>query len=115
MRQGRFALVSLIGDELSGEAREVRAKLADLDRNRDSRHPASGAFRPRERQGGPVSRNALRIERAFGVSMDTLLRMQAWHHSYTVRWGNRREAVRACLGHKLRDFCDRTTPTCATT
>jgi len=28
---------------------------------------------------------ALRIEKAFGVSMDTLLRMQAWHDSYTVR------------------------------
>jgi plasmid maintenance system antidote protein VapI len=24
---------------------------------------------------------ALRIEKAFGVSMDTLLRMQAWHDS----------------------------------
>jgi antitoxin HigA-1 len=28
---------------------------------------------------------ALRIEKAFGVSMDTLLRMQAWHDSYTMR------------------------------
>jgi addiction module HigA family antidote len=28
---------------------------------------------------------ALRIEKAFGMSMDTLLRMQAWHHSYTMR------------------------------
>jgi plasmid maintenance system antidote protein VapI len=28
---------------------------------------------------------ALRIEEAFGVSMDTLLRMQAWHDSYTMR------------------------------
>lgn len=28
---------------------------------------------------------ALRIEKAFGVSMDTLLRMQAWHDSYTIR------------------------------
>ncbi len=28
---------------------------------------------------------ALRIERAFGVSMDTLLRMQAWHDSHTMR------------------------------
>jgi addiction module HigA family antidote len=28
---------------------------------------------------------ALRIEKAFGVSMDTLLRMQAWHDSYTTR------------------------------
>jgi|SRR5579863_7838706 len=28
---------------------------------------------------------ALRIEKAFGVSMDMLLRMQAWHDSYTMR------------------------------
>ena len=28
---------------------------------------------------------ALRVEKAFGVSMDTLLRMQAWHDSYTMR------------------------------
>jgi addiction module HigA family antidote len=28
---------------------------------------------------------ALRIEKAFGVSMDTLLRMQAWHDSYVMR------------------------------
>lgn len=28
---------------------------------------------------------ALRIEKAFGVSMDTLLRMQAWHDIYTMR------------------------------
>jgi addiction module HigA family antidote len=28
---------------------------------------------------------ALRIEKAFGMSMDTLLRMQAWHDSYTMR------------------------------
>ena len=28
---------------------------------------------------------ALRIEKAFGVSMDTLLRMQAWYDSYTMR------------------------------
>ena len=28
---------------------------------------------------------ALRIEKAFGVSMDTLLRMQVWHHGYTMR------------------------------
>jgi addiction module HigA family antidote len=28
---------------------------------------------------------ALRIEKAFGVSMDTLLRMQAWFDSYTMR------------------------------
>lgn len=28
---------------------------------------------------------ALRIEKAFGVSMDTLLRMQAWHDSHAIR------------------------------
>lgn len=28
---------------------------------------------------------ALRIEKAFGVSMDTLLRMQAWYDSYAIR------------------------------
>jgi addiction module HigA family antidote len=28
---------------------------------------------------------ALRIEKAFGVSMDTLLRMQAWHDSCAMR------------------------------
>ena len=28
---------------------------------------------------------ALRIEKAFGFSMDTLLRMQAWRDSYTMR------------------------------
>lgn len=28
---------------------------------------------------------ALRIEKAFEVSMDVLLRMQPWHDSYTIR------------------------------
>ncbi len=28
---------------------------------------------------------ALRIEKAFGVSMDTLLRMQAWHDGHAMR------------------------------
>ena len=28
---------------------------------------------------------ALRIEKAFGVSMDMLLRMQAWYDSHTMR------------------------------
>jgi antitoxin HigA-1 len=28
---------------------------------------------------------ALRIEKAFGLSMDTLLRMQAWYDAYTMR------------------------------
>src|SRR5438034_11405792 len=28
---------------------------------------------------------ALRIEKAFGIDMDTLLRMQAWYDSYVMR------------------------------
>ena len=28
---------------------------------------------------------AMRVENAFGVSMETLLRMQAWHDGYTMR------------------------------
>jgi plasmid maintenance system antidote protein VapI len=28
---------------------------------------------------------ALRIEKAFGVQMETLLNMQAWHDAYTLR------------------------------
>ena len=28
---------------------------------------------------------ALRVEKAFGVSMDTLLRMQAWNDSHAMR------------------------------
>lgn len=28
---------------------------------------------------------ALRIEKAFGVSMDSLLRMQTWHDIYSIR------------------------------
>jgi antitoxin HigA-1 len=28
---------------------------------------------------------ALRIEKAFGVNIDTLLRMQAWYDSYSMR------------------------------
>jgi plasmid maintenance system antidote protein VapI len=27
----------------------------------------------------------MRVEKAFGVNMDTLLRMQAWHDGYTMR------------------------------
>ncbi len=28
---------------------------------------------------------ALRLEKAFGLSMDSLLRMQAWHDAFTMR------------------------------
>ena len=31
------------------------------------------------------SEMALRVEQAFGVSMETLLRMQAWYDSHTMR------------------------------
>lgn len=37
---------------------------------------------------------ALRIEKAFGVSMDTLLRMQAWHDAYSMRERAHRITVR---------------------
>ena len=37
---------------------------------------------------------ALRIEKAFGVSMDTLLRMQAWYDSHAMRQREDRIKVR---------------------
>lgn len=40
---------------------------------------------------------ALRIEKAFGVGMDTLLRMQAWHDSYTMRQRTGEIAVKRFL------------------
>jgi len=46
-----------------------RATLSDLLNGKASLSPEMG----------------LRIEKAFGVSMDTLLRMQAWHDSWTMR------------------------------
>ena len=46
-----------------------RATLSDLVNGRASLSPEM----------------ALRIEKAFGVSLDTLLRMQAWHDSYAMR------------------------------
>lgn len=46
-----------------------RATLSDLVNERASLSPEM----------------ALRIEKAFGVSMDTLLRMQAWYDSYAMR------------------------------
>jgi antitoxin HigA-1 len=36
-------------------------------------------------KAGLPAEMALRVEKAFGVSMDTLLRMQAWYDSYTMR------------------------------
>ena len=46
-----------------------RATLSDLVNGRASLSPEM----------------ALRIEKAFGVSMDTLLRMRAWHEAFTMR------------------------------
>jgi plasmid maintenance system antidote protein VapI len=37
---------------------------------------------------------ALRIEKAFGMSMDTLLRMRAWFDSYTMRKQTRHIVVK---------------------
>jgi antitoxin HigA-1 len=37
---------------------------------------------------------ALRFEKAFGMSMDTLLRMQAWHDAQSMRQRSRRIAVK---------------------
>ena len=36
-------------------------------------------------KSGLSAEMALRIEKAFGVNMDTLLRMQAWYDAYTMR------------------------------
>jgi addiction module HigA family antidote len=46
-----------------------RASLSDLIHGKSSLSPEM----------------ALRIEKAFDVSMDTLLRIQAWYDSYTMR------------------------------
>jgi plasmid maintenance system antidote protein VapI len=37
---------------------------------------------------------ALRIDKAFGTGMDTLLRMQAWFDGHTMRMQARRIAVK---------------------
>jgi addiction module HigA family antidote len=44
---------------------------------------------------------ALRIEKAFGVSMDTLLRMQAWYDSYAMRQREDEISVRRYESVKL--------------
>ncbi len=36
-------------------------------------------------KAGMSAEMALRIEKAFGIDMDTLLRMQAWHDGYMMR------------------------------
>jgi antitoxin HigA-1 len=72
---GRFIREEIL-DELDlpvARAAEVlgvrRATLSDLVNGKASLSPEM----------------ALRIEKAFGVSMDTLLRMQAWYDSHTMR------------------------------
>jgi antitoxin HigA-1 len=40
---------------------------------------------------------ALRIEKAFGMNMDTLLRMQAWFEGHTMRKMSNRIAVKRFL------------------
>jgi len=44
----------------------------------------------------------LRIEKAFGVSMDTLLRIQAWHDTYTMRQTPDETRSSATRQHKRR-------------
>jgi addiction module HigA family antidote len=54
----------------AAEVLEVRrATLSDLVNGRSAMSPEM----------------ALRIEKAFGISMDTLLRMQAWYDSHAMR------------------------------
>ena len=47
---------------------------------------------------------ALRIEKAFGVNMDTLLRMQAWHDSYCMRQRAQEIGIRMALGANSSDL-----------
>jgi addiction module HigA family antidote len=72
---GEFIRVEIL-DELGlsiARAAEVldvrRATLSDLVNGKASLSPEM----------------ALRIEKAFNVSMDTLLRMQVWYDTYTMR------------------------------
>ena len=72
---GRFVRTEIL-DELGlsvARAAEVlgvrRATLSDLVNEKAALSPEM----------------ALRIEKAFSVSMDTLLRMQAWHDAHTIR------------------------------
>lgn len=46
---------------------------------------------------------ALRIEKAFGVSMDTLLHMQAWHDGYVMRQRAGEIAVERYMQHDMRE------------
>lgn len=55
-----------------------RATLSDLVNEKAALSPEMG----------------LRIEKAFGVSMDTLLQMQTWHDAYTMRQRSNEISVR---------------------
>ena len=69
--------------------RNHRPLWPDRDRcRRCSPSLASGAFQPAEQQGRLVGDMALRIEKAFGVKMDTLMRMQA---SFNIAQTRKRE------------------------
>ena len=68
----RAEVVEELGLNVSGAARILwvrRATLSDLLNGRASLSPEM----------------ALRLEKAFGVSMDMLLRMQAWHDASRMR------------------------------
>jgi len=68
----RTEILEELGLSVAGAATALdvrRATLSDLINEKASLSPEM----------------ALRIEKAFGLSMDTLLRMQAWHDSYTMR------------------------------
>ena len=91
------------GSEFDGGelATRTRRTIVDDRPAREDRHeaPASGQLVREEILGARratlsdlVNGNAalspemtLRIEKAFGVPMDTLLRMQAWHDSHAMR------------------------------
>jgi len=49
---------------------------------------SAGAVQPAERQGRPFGRNGPEVEKAFGVKMDTLMRMQV---SYDIARTRKRE------------------------
>lgn len=50
---------------------------------------------------------ALRIEKAFGVRMETLLNMQAWHDAYTMRQRERAKSMLSATGPRPPSEADR--------
>jgi antitoxin HigA-1 len=50
---------------------------------------------------------ALRIEKAFGVRMATLLNMQAWHDAYTMRQRERAKSMLSATGPRPPSEADR--------